>query len=329
MTVLTTFDPILAIEAHPRFEWFRPRPGPEPGTALVVHCSGRSLAVLRQPWESVDWFDLMIRAVRKIYRVNVAEHALCLTSYVPCESEAFYFFATVHFSCRVADPIKVVERGIRDVRAVLEPALVEAMRSVGRRHKVEESARAEVAITEALRAQAASAGFSEGLEVKDIAVRLDLDQAARNHVRQLEEARYRHTEELARLDQDRVRLSLQSELDDLKTQFEIQRANQYRPMIEQGQWQLLQLHLARNPDDVAGVVKHIRDQDQAVFERMLKALQFMLENDTLEPSQLGDSGKKLLREVYLTIKGTSQRLDGTVARVKAIEDGGGGSANGA
>jgi hypothetical protein len=297
-----TYDPIQAVITRPRIHPMQRRLAPEPGVALVVLRAGRPLSVLKEHWEELHWLDPFLGLVRKVYRVDVSEHPMALYVSLPCASDAFFFEATLRFTCRVVDPITVIRRGVRDVRPMLEPALVETMRATSRGFAVDACAHAEVAIAGALERRSRADGFSDGFLIQDVFVRLQLDDAARAHVRARQEATFRHQEQVDRIRQDRARLSLQSELDDAKARLEIRRAGFYQDLVELGEWRLLMLQLARNPDDVGQVASAIGNLDHLAFERQLKALQFMLDNDALENTQLEESGKRLLRELLQTIK---------------------------
>lgn len=295
--------------------------------ALVVHREGRRLAVLQQPDERFTLGEALWSNFLKIYRVDVSEHALELQCHLPAETDAFYFFATVHVRCAVTDPLTVVELGITDVRVSLEPRVVDVMREVSRKFRVEDSADAEQEVTKALRDRVRQPGFCPGLEVRNLSVRLDLEEAARKHVRdlkeqerqhlrevqegdrrhlreleeaarrhvwELEEAKRRHTEEVARFSYDLERAQLQGDVEALKARLEIERSEKYLPLIQEGNWSLLALFLAQNPAQVSDVVNVMMGQQQLMLDKQLETLRFFLDKDVIEKSDYENRGRELL-----------------------------------
>ncbi len=292
-----TYNPIQELPS-PRIGLFQAREAPEPGFALVVHREGRPLMVLRPPNDRLTLGEVLVGSIRKIYRVDVSQHTLELQCHLPADTDAFHFFATVHVKCEVIDPKVVVDRRLNDVRTALEPVLVETMRAATRKFSVEESAEAELEVTQALRERERTHGLCPGLRVTSVAVRLDLEEAARKHVRALKEAQRRHREEVEKLGHDKELVGLQSEVARLRAQLDIVRSKEYLPLIQEGNWSLMALHLAQHPDDVSGVIQVMMGQQQTVLDRQLAALRLLLKEDVVEASQFGDAGKRLLATVF-------------------------------
>lgn len=195
-----TYDPIREVRTWPRSGLFGPRVDPEPGTALVVHRRGRPLEVLwpptlsnaRRAWGGhstsmtrrarvAAWFDL----IRHVYLVDISDHQLEIRTDLPCRSDGFHFRASLDFTCAVADPAIVVQHWLTDLGSTLEPVLVGPMRNKSREYGVDESATAERAITLELR-KTGSTRFHPGVRLKNLVVRLELDDATSEWVRNSE-----------------------------------------------------------------------------------------------------------------------------------------------
>ncbi len=290
-----SYDPIKEVMDKPRFGLFKPREAPGPGLALVLHREGRPLVTMRQPEDRLTLGEAMWSNFLKVYKVDTSEHTLELQCSLPANTDAFDFLATIHLTCAVTDPTHVVERGVRDVRVVLEPKLMDVMRRVSRRFRVEDSADAEHEIANQLRQTAEAADFCRGFGIQGVTVKLELEAEARNHVRELKAGARRHTEEMKRLRQAKERMKLQNEIDQLKAQLDIARSEQFLHLIEKGDWSMLALYLAQNPERVSEVIKFMLSQQHLMLDKQIEALKFFLDKDVVEPSDFEERGRKLLR----------------------------------
>src|SRR6266536_2391581 len=194
-----TYNPILGEESAPKRAMFQHRHGPEPGVAMVVHREGRPLVLLRDPSDRLTAGEAWWGSIKTIYRVDVSDHKLELVCELPCEAYAFHFAARVQVTCQVADPVMVVERRITDATQTLEKVLTDAMRDASRRFRVEQADEAELAIRAALVERERTAGFSAAFRLDDIVVELDLEEAAREHIRLLKEEERAHERTLQAL----------------------------------------------------------------------------------------------------------------------------------
>ena len=125
-----TYDPILEVQALPRFRISPGLRGPAMGTALVLE---RALGIPVVVWPGERVPDARTGNYRRMYVVDVANRGLTFTVSAPSADPAFPFTVTVRFACRIADPVTVVQDGIRDMTAALAPSLTAIVRDVAAR----------------------------------------------------------------------------------------------------------------------------------------------------------------------------------------------------
>lgn len=276
-----SYNPILSKEQLLRWRLFQSRPKPEPGVALVLSGDRGFLTIM--PGQMLGAGELRWGNYNQLYRVDISEHTLRFSCDLPCASDAFTFHAEVQLAYSVKDPALIVQNNIVDVRQVLEPRVISVMRNVSRKYEAEQSGSAEQAIIEVLR-ELNVAGF----EIKHFALNLSLEQEVRSIIRQKQAIR--NTREI---DREKQELEIQRE----KFDIEIQKIKMefYGPIIREGNWQMLALQLAKNPDDVAVIVQIINQQHHSGLEKRLQLLKMLLDADVLEESQIGEIGKRLLQ----------------------------------
>lgn len=304
-----SFNPILGKEDIPRLRLFRPRPTPEPGVALVFFQPGQPLVTL-WPGQRLTAGEVSWGNFKAIYKVDVTERALQFNCTLPCESDAFDFRANVQATIVVSEPAKIIDRNMTDAVSVLQPLLMSTMRRVSRRHDVDDSAAAEREIIEAILAEK----YDVGLALKRFVVELSLEQDARDHIRSLRQIDRSSERELkeAALQQQRQA----QEMERVRARMEF-----YGPLIEQGQWQMLALHLANRPEDVQGVLQHLQQQQQADREMQIQTLKLMLDADAIEGFQIEEASKGVLARFVEGLEATTgaRRLPG-VERPRLTSD---------
>jgi len=300
---MTETNNLIISKETPRLRLFRPRPAPEPGIALVLFREGQPLITL-WPGDRLTSGEVSWGNYKAIYKVDIAEHPFRFDCMLPCQGEAFEFHAQVSVTYSVDNPSLVVERNIADARAVLEPLIISTMRDASRKYEVEQSAEAERAITEQV--QEESKKHNTGLELVRFAVKLSLEEDARNHIRQLKEIERAKVHERRQAELERQRIELEVERTRMKMEF-------YSPLIKEGQWQLLALQLANHPEDVANVAQTLRQQRQTELDSQLKALKIMLEEDAIEGFQMEEASRRVLQRFVESF--------GPALEVKALDSG--------
>jgi hypothetical protein len=301
--MVNTYNPILGKETFPRIRIFQPHPMPEPGVALVLYREGQNLVILR-PGDRLTAGETRWGDYKTLYKVDVTEHAISITTTLPCNSDAFEFHADVQLTCCVDNPKTIIERNVTDAREVLEPLIMKTMRNISRNFEVEDSAAAENALIDYVLKAAVT--YDVGLKINRFVVKLSLEADAREHLRKLRQ-----------IEREKEREKKTAELDKLKDELVIERKKFkmefYAPLIREGHWQLLALQLSDHPEDIAAVAQMLSQQRQADMENQLKALKIMLEEDVIEGFQIEDAGKRVLQRFVESF--------GPVVETKALAEG--------
>lgn len=316
-----SYNPIIGKDKLPRLRLFHPRPVPEPGVALVLVGEGQPLVTLRQG-ERMTAGEVVWGKYSTIYKVNTGEYSFHFSCTIPCESDAFDFKAEVNVTCFVDKPATIVERTITDVRATLEPLITGTMRSVSRRYEVQQSSAAEIAVAEAIEREKNT--YNVGIKISRVIVRLHLEEDARNYIREQEEIRRRTTLGKAELEHKREMETAEASLEEERRKFREAQASWereqveqkeraeirlqemrmefYKPLIQEGNWQLLALHLTKHPDDTPGVIKSIREQRAVELDYNLKVLDQLLSKADLEEWEVNAPVMDMLKHIASVLK---------------------------
>jgi len=301
-----TYNPILSKEDIKRLGLLQKRPIPEPGIALVFSSEGQPLITIMQGQRGITRGEMLWGKYNFLYKIDLTEHPLSFQFKLPCATDAFDFHAELKFICSVNDPEKIVSRGVSDVRLFLEPLMEEVMRNISRNYQVEESADAERDISIRLK----RAIYDEGFQVNRFVLTLSLEQEIRDRIREkkrIEDSTEIQTQQIKsqkKVEQEAQSLEMQRQLFEmerqkLQEQFELERMKIklefYTPLLQAGNWQMLALQLAQNPQDVAFIAQEINRQKQLDRDNQMQMLKILLEEDALEGSQINEVGKRVLQ----------------------------------
>lgn len=270
-----TYNPLLGVEELEG--WFPRIPRDQPGVALVLQRDNqRPEVVWPMGTGSPDPAPPFRGRVRQVYRVDVADHPVRLTFDLPSKGDAHRFEAALHFTCVVRRPEEVVLRSIRDAGAALRPVLEDAMRQVSRRYQIEDSAAAEHAVRAELLRREEDAGFHPAFALRQVSVSVDLDSTARWQAEEVRKARH------------------QGRMQDDEAGGTIRRAKQYEALVDEGEWGMLRLALAQNPNRLPQVLQAMRNGADARFQNGFQALKFLVEKRVVEPQDIPQSLRDLL-----------------------------------
>ncbi|NUK07765.1 hypothetical protein HRW23_23145 [Streptomyces lunaelactis] len=164
-----SYDPVLGSEELARWRLMNPLRPPAPGRALVlVRDSGPSLTI--HSGEEIP--SSRFGAYHKVFTVDTTEHRLILDIPLLSRDPTFSFRSRVDLVCRVADPARVVSRGIRDMSGALYGFLRKTLRGVARDYDIAEFHEAEQALNSAL------AGFTgdDAVRLRGIQIELLVDE---------------------------------------------------------------------------------------------------------------------------------------------------------
>lgn len=202
--------------------------------------------------------ELVWRRVVRVYEVDTGTHTAHVSVELPSRGDLFAFRADIDLVWRAVDPLTVVAKGVSSVREVLTPQLLARLRALTRKFDIDQADQAEQAAESAL--AASPIGCDLGLEVQAY-VRLTMDDPTLEHA-----ATKRRTE-------------------------------QFKEIIEQGDYQQFALQLAMRPEQVDVIIKElVRERDSsraAVFDFVTK----LLETDALERWQVEDHVRVALQWV--------------------------------
>lgn len=301
-----TYNPILSKEDIKRWGLLQKRPIPEPGIALVFSGEGQPLLTLMQGQMGITRGEMVWGKYNLLYKVDLNEHPLSFQFKLPCATDAFDFQAELKFICSVQQPEKIVSRGITDVQLFLEPIMAEVMRDISRKYQVEKSADAEHDISVRVK----KAIYAEGFQVYRFVLTLSLEQEIRERIREkkrIEDKTEIETKKInsqKKIEQEAQSLEMQRQLFEMERikmqeQFELERTKMklefYTPLLQAGNWQMLALQLAQNPQDAAFIAQEINKQKQIDRENQMRMLKMLLEEDAIEGSQVSEVGKRVLQ----------------------------------
>ncbi|MEU0523628.1 hypothetical protein [Streptomyces niveus] len=163
-----TYDPVLGSEELSRWRLMNPLRPPEPGRCLVlVRDSGPSLTI--RSGEEIP--SSRFGTYRSVFTVDMTEHRLILDISLLSRDPTFSFRSRVDLVCRVADPAKVVSRGIRDMSGALYGFLRNTLRGVARDYDIAEFHETE----QALNAVVSGYTGDDAVHLRNIRVELLVD----------------------------------------------------------------------------------------------------------------------------------------------------------
>jgi len=287
----------------------------EPVTANVAHVLVTTRGEHRTVWphdrtHSVVWqhtrsSGVFKGRVRTVYDVDLGIRHLRFDVELPGAKDTFTFRAEAVVEWRVLDPSLVVRSQLRDVRPLIQPVVVEAMRRIARGYGVDESAAAERAINEALAGEALD--FNNPARLSDAITRT----ASIGHVGR-EYGLWTRT--IASVHPDRARQGQSDEIRDLSHQIEAEQLKQklrllqernrqavvadrmgfYRDAFESGDIDSAVLQVAQNPDELTAVAQVVREQRLMGQRLTVDFVNKLIESRAIEPWQVNDQAKAAL-----------------------------------
>jgi hypothetical protein len=282
---MSPHNPILGREDFPRISLFMSRPAVEPGIALVLFRENGEVLTLIQG-QRLTAGDIAWGSYKGFYKVDIALHSFAFQVNVPCSKDAFNFQADVQVTYQVENPTEIVKCQIRDIQGVLQPEIIKQMRTISRKYNAEQSEEAEQEINNV---------FERGLRVNGIlasriVANLELEAASRDHLRVIQNIINQKAQQTVAHELNIMKNKHDFELNKIKME-------SYAPLIQEGQWNLLALHLAEHPDDVATISSMMTQQRQIELENQLKILKVMLEEDVIEGFHIEKVGKCMLQRL--------------------------------
>ncbi|SEL05917.1 hypothetical protein [Streptacidiphilus jiangxiensis] len=280
-------DPVLTVRQISRFD---PMAGrgmtAHADRALVFTTPDGGLFTYRPPLRP-SRAEAASRNYRGVYEVDTGIHHLQLTEPLPSQGDAFTFTALVDVTWQVLDPEQVVRSGVRDVPRLIGPRIQQTMRAASRRHSVEHSETAELAVQQAV--TDVEFGAAEGLRVT-VVVRLDLDAAAREQQSRLRGIRYDTDALTPTFERERLRTTQEQQLLAQKAEF-------YQWHLARGGSAQWAVQLAQHPEDLRVVVEALRGEESSLLRHRLDVVTKLLEQRHLEGYQLEETGRLALEQL--------------------------------
>jgi hypothetical protein len=165
------------------------------------------------------------------------------------------------------------------------------MRRNGRGYQANQLAEAEAAMQDALD-EDEFAGY--GLAVLSAQIDLDWDGRSREHAIKLEQIRLESQKEAALAEVENIRA--RRNLENQKSAVDF-----YKPLISEGNWQLLALALSQNQMDARSIMEYLDTKQREQLGLQFKILETLLEKDALPETFAEGVATNLLREVMQTI----------------------------
>ncbi|WP_306369540.1 hypothetical protein [Nocardiopsis sp. CC223A] len=278
-----SYDPLLTQEEIQPFRLFKPLQSPEHGTAMVLE-PHKGQAVLVRPGEEVP--DARFGTYKRMSLIDTGEHRLAFQVTLVSRDPSFGFRATVTLSCRVIDPVGVVQRGIRDMAPTLKGPLKRMLRDVSGRFDISEFHETERALNESV---AAFTGDS-AIRLRRIVVELQVDE-----------------EEITtggRAFRDKMRAQ---RLDAMGRSYNL------RILREEGPEALLAGMLEREGE--RAVLEWIRSEEVAERAELMRALDMVMGHSS-EDREPFDSAEIERDIVHRLIEDRSSRTTGSIGRVR-------------
>ena len=290
-------DPVLAVRPMSRFEYTARRPALAIDHALVfVTAKGTYDTYL--PPHRPSRSDAVSRHYTSVYEVDMGTHPVHLDIELPSADDAFSFGVDAELTWRVADPVRFVTGGERDVPTRLSREFQHLARPVSRGFAIEDSASAEQAVQRTVDAGGFAAGI--GLDITCV-VRLRLDDEAIAHRKQLREIRYagelldpRHELEMRQQQmQHQIELVRAQQAQELNAQ----KIKYYQHFLQQGGVTAWALRLAEHPEDTRMVIENMRADQLAVMKTQANVALELLKDEGVENYQKEEPTRRALQYV--------------------------------
>jgi hypothetical protein len=215
--------------------------------------------------------ELLWGGYRSLFEVDLSLRRLGLEIALPSAGDAFVFRATVDVQWRVTDPKLIVQSGVTDIRAVMEPRLLDGLRQATRSLLAAEVDAAE---------KMANAQFPSDWLVSDfglwtnVLVRLRMDEQREGNVRFSSEVQA------------------------------------YKTLIEAGDMDQFALQIARNPEKIDAVIQQLVQERDTHRREVCEFITRLLESDALDRWQIDDQVRVLLQWMGVSINRVLTGTDG-------------------
>ncbi|XRQ12199.1 hypothetical protein ACN3XK_15275 [Actinomadura welshii] len=185
---------------------------------------------------------------------------------VPSRTGLARFVLTVEAEWSVTDPVRVVKRGLTDGSRLVRTRLLDAARSIGRGHRIEQIPELESAL--AARLGGEPQVYAEGITVHRCYVTADPDDRSRAKQERLDEARVR--QQLGEEEIGALRSTVRSSSD------------------------LFLLYLAQDPSRVGELIADMRRNEELKEDRVIDLFRQAVDRNIMQPAEINEMFGRLL-----------------------------------
>ncbi|GAB2735288.1 hypothetical protein [Amycolatopsis magusensis] len=257
----SVYTPIVGDGRISRLNFMRKRPAMRPWVARVfVQGSGKLVSFSRDKQPTAG--ELLWGAYHTLYEVDLSLRQLSLEITLPSLGDAFVFRAEVDIQWRVTKPNLVVAKGIEDIRPVLIPDLLGALRQSSRALEAAAVETAERAVNDRIDGAWWEAEY--GLRTK-VFVRLRMDEQKERNVRLAAEVQA------------------------------------FKQLIAEGDLDQFALQLAQNPQQVESVVHALVQERDTHRLQVFDFITRLIESDALDRWQIDDQVRVMMHWMQASI----------------------------
>jgi hypothetical protein len=275
-----SFRPILADR---QVRWIQlPGGPPKAHTARVLVTKAGEIRPVpedRREWRRIPW-----QLAGTLYEVDTGLHRTSIACDLPAEGDSFAFRAALEIQWWVKHPSAVVQRGIVDVRSVLVPPLLTALRNVSRNHTVRDVAQAEERALRML--DELSPGEPYGLGTR-VYLRMATDPQTAGHAAAARDLV--HQKALVVHEHDVAKTRQMHEAERL-----VARVLAYQKILASGDVDRSALHLAEKPGDVEIVMRELRRDLNTSRRQFADLIKHLTTSGAVDRWEINDTVAKAL-----------------------------------
>lgn len=255
----------------------------------------------------LSWSEQVASRYRTRYEVDVSDQrrtGVLESTPLPSSGDRYFFQCTVDVGFRATDPAAVVQRHVTDALAVVYNFIIDVSRPITRRYDIKDAQSAEAEINYHF---ASPAVLPEGITIYHCHVRLLPDLAAQEYLRSLEAAARTKDVNAAQHDVAVASLYQTEELTGLAQRARLERerlellAMADRPVDLQS---IIQMHLAKHPDETAYVLELLRQHQAAQLtredtnnKRTVELFRYMIEQDVMRAVDVAPLRDQMINQV--------------------------------
>jgi hypothetical protein len=239
---------------------------------------------------------IRVEKLQKLERSMEVQQLYTFNDEVPGNEGGQRFEVQVHVTYRVADRTQLTSGNLDEVASNLKPRIMAQLRRVSRRYSIADLADADDAMQEKMEDMLGNFNLF-GLEILNISVSTDLDEAARK--------RY-----LERVDQQHKSTMKQLEMQGVKGTADV-----IIELAKNGNMSVLAMAASRNEITMTELYQHLTDHQREQFENQMRILDKFTSDDLLREGMFYEQAGHIARIATENVTGVP------VSHAPAITDG--------